>query len=45
MLAAGKHSIRDIAMLVGFSSHSHFAAVYRRITGVTPRHSDRSAGK
>jgi AraC family transcriptional regulator len=39
MLVSGKHSIRDIAMLVGFSSHSHFAAVYRRITGATPRHS------
>ena len=45
MLASGKHSIRDIAMLVGFSSHSHFAAVYRRITGVTPRHSSRPAAK
>ena len=45
MLVSGKHSLRDVAMQVGFSSHSHFAAVYRRITGVTPRHSGRPAGK
>jgi len=45
MLVSGKHAIRDIAMLVGFSSHSHFAAVYRRITGVTPRHSGGSSSR
>jgi AraC family transcriptional regulator len=41
MLASGKQSIGDVAMALGFASQSHFADVYRRITGTSPRR-DRS---
>jgi AraC family transcriptional regulator len=41
MLVSGKQSIGEIAMALGFASQSHFADVYRRITGSSPRH-DRS---
>jgi AraC-like DNA-binding protein len=37
MLVSGKQSIGEIAMELGFASQSHFADVYRRITGSTPR--------
>jgi len=37
MLAQGRRPIGDIAMAVGFSSQSHFADVYRRVTGTSPR--------
>ena len=37
MLLSGKQSIGEIAMALGFASQSHFADVYRRITGSTPR--------
>jgi AraC family transcriptional regulator len=36
MLASGRLAIGEIAMALGFSSQSHFADVYRRITGSTP---------
>src|SRR4030095_7352915 len=35
MLAEGRQSIGDIAMALGFSSQSHFADVYRRVTGTS----------
>ena len=41
MLASTDQPIGDIAMSLGFASQSHFADVYRRITGHTPRR-DRS---
>ncbi len=41
MLVSGKQSIGEIAMALGFASQSHFADVYRRITGSSPRR-DRS---
>src|SRR5437763_15614344 len=41
MLVLGKQSIGEIAMALGFASQSHFADVYRRITGSSPRR-DRS---
>lgn len=37
MLAQGKRSVGEIAMEVGFASQSHFASVYRKIVGTTPR--------
>ena len=37
MLLSGKQSIGEIAMALGFASQSHFADVYRRITGSSPR--------
>src|SRR5262249_10872025 len=37
MLAQGRQPIGDIGMAVGFSSQSHFADVYRRVTGTSPR--------
>ncbi|HEX8011011.1 MAG TPA: AraC family transcriptional regulator [Casimicrobiaceae bacterium] len=37
MLASSKRSVGDIALELGFSSQSHFAEVYRKITGHTPR--------
>ncbi len=41
MLASTDQPIGDIAMSLGFASQSHFADVYRKITGRTPRR-DRS---
>jgi AraC family transcriptional regulator len=37
MLAESRQPIGEIAMTLGFSSQSHFADVYRRITGTSPR--------
>jgi AraC family transcriptional regulator len=37
MLSSGTQSIGDVAMALGFASQSHFADVYRRITGASPR--------
>jgi AraC family transcriptional regulator len=37
MIAEGRQTIGDIAMALGFASASHFADVYRRVTGSTPR--------
>jgi AraC family transcriptional regulator len=41
MLSSNTQSIGDVAMALGFASQSHFADVYRRITGTSPRR-DRS---
>jgi AraC family transcriptional regulator len=30
-------SIAEIALATGFYSHSHFTAVFRRVTGMSPR--------
>ena len=45
MLSQGRQPIGDIAMAVGFSSQSHFADVYRRVTGTSPRRARNHAGK
>jgi AraC family transcriptional regulator len=37
LLSSGTQSIGDVAMALGFASQSHFADVYRRVTGTTPR--------
>lgn len=37
LLAAGRVPIVEIALALGFSSQSHFTAVFRRATGLTPR--------
>ena len=42
MLASTDLAIGDIALSLGFASQSHFADVYRKITGRTPRR-DRSS--
>ena len=36
-LAGQHHSIADVAALAGFNDQSHFARVFRRMTGETPR--------
>ena len=36
MLANSEHSISDIALSLGFSSHSAFSAAFKKITGMTP---------
>lgn len=43
MLSSGTQSIGDVAMALGFASQSHFADVYRRVTGASPRR-DRNGG-
>jgi AraC family transcriptional regulator len=35
-LAAGEVSLSDLAQTLGFSSHSHFSATFRRVFGVSP---------
>ena len=35
-LAAGKMSLLEIAFELGFSSQSHFGAVFRRVVGASP---------
>lgn len=35
-LVAGRHSLTDLALELGFSSHSHFTAAFRRAYGVPP---------
>jgi len=45
MLAQRTQSIGDIAMAVGFSSQSHFADVYRRVTGTSPRRARNCSAK
>jgi AraC family transcriptional regulator len=35
-LAATGRSVTEIAFDAGFSSHSHFTAAFRRVTGTTP---------
>ena len=36
MILAGDHSLAQIALETGFCSQSHFAAVFKKITGQTP---------
>ena len=36
MLLSDRASITDIALALGFSSHSHFTDVFRKMTGTTP---------
>jgi len=44
MIADGRHSIGQIALSLGFASQSHFADVYRRTTGNSPRHDKKRTG-
>ena len=37
LLAAGRMSISDIALSLGFSDQSHFCEVFRKMTGTTPK--------
>jgi AraC family transcriptional regulator len=37
LLTSTEQPIGEIALSLGFASQSHFADVYRRITGSTPR--------
>ena len=36
LLAGRRHSVAEIAFLLGFSSQSHFTAIFRKMMGVTP---------
>ncbi|MBC8010902.1 MAG: helix-turn-helix transcriptional regulator [Burkholderiales bacterium] len=36
LLAAGRHSIVEVAQLTGFSSSQNFATVFRQVEGLTP---------
>lgn len=36
LLLDGSRSITDVALDLGFASHSHFTDAFRKITGVTP---------
>src|SRR5262249_44504239 len=36
MLIEGKHTIAEISAELGFSDQSHFANIFRRITGASP---------
>jgi AraC family transcriptional regulator len=42
LLVEGRCTVAEIATTLGFSSQSHFAEVYRRVTGIAPSR-DRSA--
>lgn len=37
LMSAGNQSISEIALLLGFSSQSHFTATFRKVTGTTPK--------
>jgi AraC family transcriptional regulator len=37
LMATGQSSILEIALLLGFSSQSHFTVTFRKLTGTTPR--------
>jgi AraC family transcriptional regulator len=37
LMATGQSSILEIALLLGFSSQSHFTVTFRKATGTTPR--------
>jgi AraC family transcriptional regulator len=37
LMATGRSSILEIALLLGFSSQSHFTVTFRKLTGTTPR--------
>jgi two-component system, response regulator YesN len=37
LLKQNKHSITDIALLVGFENHNYFSTVFKQITGLTPK--------
>lgn len=45
LLQDGTHSISDISGLVGYSDHSYFCRVFKKITGTTPSAYKRKAGK
>lgn len=38
LISLGKMSLTDIALLVGFSSHAHMVAAFRRVAGAPPSH-------
>jgi AraC family transcriptional regulator len=37
LMADGTQSISEIALLLGFSSQSHFTVTFRKVTGTTPK--------
>lgn len=38
LIALGELSLTEIALIVGFSSHAHMVAAFRRVTGLPPSH-------
>jgi AraC family transcriptional regulator len=36
LLAAGRLSVAEVALILGYTSQSHFTAVFHKATGVTP---------
>jgi len=36
LLADAKHELSDLALYLGFSSHSHFSSAFRNVFGMTP---------
>ncbi len=44
LLQKASHSLIDIALDCGFSSHGHFSSTFRKIVGVTPRDYRRNFG-
>ena len=43
LLEAGHRGISEVALAVGFSSHSHFSHVFRSVFGATPGEFRRSS--
>lgn len=35
-LKAGEHSITEVSLILGFSSHSHFSSIFKKRVGMTP---------
>jgi AraC family transcriptional regulator len=44
LLHKASHSLIDIALGCGFSSHGHFSSTFRKIVGITPREYRRNCG-
>ena len=42
LLAAGRMSVAEVALAVGFANQSHFTQVFRKVTGTTPRRHQRA---
>ncbi|HET9955175.1 MAG TPA: helix-turn-helix domain-containing protein, partial [Polyangiaceae bacterium] len=45
LLEAGEHSVLEVALAVGFSNPSHFAAFYRKHCGLSPSEQRRRAAR
>jgi AraC family transcriptional regulator len=37
LMTGGTQSISEIALMLGFSSQSHFTVTFRKVTGTTPK--------